>query len=185
MVQAPSAPLTVDDYMSMHEGPPYCQLIEGELVMSPSPHWRHQRISRNIERIIERHLDNHDLGELFHAPMDVILNKTNVYQPDVLFFRYKSKAKLGSRCVEGAPDFVVEILSKSTSGVDTDQKLPIYAQTGVTELWLVEPESRKIQVFDLTKSPDSPQGTYSGKDTFISQTFPGLTFSCAEIFRGI
>src|ERR1051325_8599738 len=109
MAQAETVALTVHDYMAMPEGPPYYQLIEGELIMSPSPNWRHQKISRNIERAIDRYLEEHDIGELFHAPMDVIINETNVYQPDVLFFRYKSKAKLGKRCIEGAPDFVVEI----------------------------------------------------------------------------
>jgi Uma2 family endonuclease len=185
MVQAPSAALTVHDYMAMPEGPPYYQLVEGELIMSPSPHWRHQKISRRIQGVIDRYLLEHDIGELFSAPMDVILNQRNVYQPDVLFFRYKGKAKLGKRCIEGAPDFVVEILSESTAHLDTQRKLRIYAQSGVNELWFVDPEARQVIVFNLGKSADQPQATYSGKDAFASPTFPGLTFSCAEIFRGV
>jgi Uma2 family endonuclease len=184
MAQAPTVALTVHDYMAMPQGPPYSQLVEGELIMSPSPHWRHQKISRNIERIIDRHLEQTNLGELFHAPMDVILNVSNVYQPDVLFFFHKGKARLGKRCIEGAPEFVVEILSESTIQSD-ERKVKIYAQSGVNELWFVDPEARQVIVFDLPKSADQPQATYSGKETFASQTFPGLLFSCSDIFRGV
>src|SRR5437764_949861 len=126
MAQAESIATTAHEYFLMPQGPPYHQLIEGDLYMSPSPHWRHQKISRNIEQTLERYLENRDLGELFHAPMDVILNETNVYQPDVLFFRHKSRARLGERCVEGAPDFVVEILSESTAHLDKDLKRVVY-----------------------------------------------------------
>lgn len=185
MAQAPTVALTVHDYMAMPEGPPYSQLVEGELIMSPSPHWRHQKISRRIQGVIDRYLLDHDIGELFNAPMDVILNERNVYQPDVLFFRYKGKAKLGQRCIEGAPDFVVEILSDSTAHLDTGRKLGIYAASGVNELWTIDPEAKEVAVYDLSKSADQPQTTHAGKATFMSQTFPGLTFSCAEIFRGV
>jgi Uma2 family endonuclease len=185
MAQAQQLAYTARDYMAMPEGPPYYQLIEAELYISPSPHWRHQKISRNIERLIERNLQDHDIGELFHAPMDVIINETNVYQPDVLFFRYKSKAVLGKRCIEGAPDFVVEILSESTAHLDTDRKLKIYAGAGVKELWLVDPETKRIILYEFGKSTEKPIATYSVADTFGSQTFPGSKFSCAEIFRGI
>ena len=49
MAQAQTAAYTMHDYMAMPEGPPYYQLIEGDLFMSPSPNWRHQQLSTNIE----------------------------------------------------------------------------------------------------------------------------------------
>jgi Uma2 family endonuclease len=184
-VAAESLAITVHDYMGMPQGPPYYQLIEGDLYMSPSPNWHHQKISRNIERAIDRYLEENPLGELFHAPLDVCLTEINVYQPDVLFFSEARKAILGERCIEGAPDFVVEILSESTAHLDKGQKRKIYARTGVKELWFVDPGLKEIAVFDLKKSAETPKATYSGKDKFGSPVFPGLKFSCAEIFRGI
>jgi Uma2 family endonuclease len=186
MRQAESVAITVHDYMAMPEGPPYYQLIEGELYMSPSPHWRHQKISSNVERPIDRYLEKNDIGQLFHAPLDVIINETNVYQPDVLFFRHRnSKASLGRRCVEGAPDFVVEIFSESTLHLDKGIKLQIYAKAGVKELWFIDPTQKQVIVFDLQKSTEEPIGIYGDNDEFASAIFPGLKFSCAEIFRGI
>jgi Uma2 family endonuclease len=182
MAQADSLAITVHDYMAMPEGPPYHELIEGDLVMSPSPNWRHQKISRNIERILERYLEVHDIGELFHAPLDVILNEINVYQPDVLFFRY-SRGLLGEHGIEGAPDFVVEILSESNIRLDIKRK--VYAKSGVNELWFIDPIAKQTIVYDLTKSADEPVATYNQTEKFTSPIFPDLTFDSVQIFRGI
>jgi Uma2 family endonuclease len=184
MAQAASLAITVHDYMGMPEGPPYYQLIEGDLNMSPSPNWRHQQIAQNIARMIENYLDTHPRGRLFIAPLDVILTEINVYQPDVLFFTNERDSILGERCVEGAPDFVVEILSKSTAHLD-DLKRKIYARTGVTEFWLVDPVLKQLALYDLRSDPDAPKATFRAKDKFTSPLFPGLKFSCVEIFRGV
>ena len=184
MAEVSSLAITVHDYMGMPEGPPYYQLIEGDLIMSPSPHWRHQRVSRNIEKILERYLDQHPTGELFHAPLDVILTEINVYQPDVLFFPNERKSLLGKRCIEGAPDFVVEILSDSTAHLDKGPKRKIYARSGVKELWFVDPVDKTVEVFNLETSTDEAAASYRGAEDFTSETFPGLKISCPEIFRG-
>jgi Uma2 family endonuclease len=184
MAQAESLAITVHDYMSMPPGPPYHQLIEGDLHMSPSPHWRHQDVALNIATLIKNHLREHDTGRVYISPMDLALNDTNVYQPDVFFFRHHSNAKRGDRCIEGAPDFVVEILSDSTAHLD-QLKRKIYARFGVKELWFIDTELKQITVLDLPKSAEKPAATYSARDQFTSKTFPGLSFSGAEIFRGI
>ena len=183
MVQAESLAITAQEYFQMREGPPYYQLIEGELHISPSPHWRHQQIVNNIAYLIMHYLRQHDVGRIFVAPMDVMLNQTNVYQPDVLY--HHNRKLLGKRCVEGAPDFVVEILSESTDHLDRGPKRKNYARNGVKELWFVDREEKTIEVFDLGKSVEKPVAVYSERDSFTSAHFPGLTFSGAEIFRGI
>jgi Uma2 family endonuclease len=183
MAQADSLAITAQEYFQMREGPPYYQLIEGELYMSPSPHWRHQEIALNIAHIIKSYLDTHDIGRVFVAPMDVVLNQTNVYQPDVLYF-HRRRNLLGRRAIEGAPDFVVEVLSDSTARMD-ELKRKIYAQNGVQELWFVDPESKRVEIYHLQKSVDEPAATFSASDSFTSNVFPGLTFLGAKIFHGV
>lgn len=180
---APTA-ITVHDYMAMPQGPPYHQLIDGELYLSPSPSWKHQDIALNIATKIRHYMETDDVGRVFVAPLDVCLTEINVYQPDVFFFSHSRKKILGERCIEGAPDFVVEILSESTAHLDRGHKRKIYARTGVKELWHVDPELKQVEVFHLKESVDAP-ATYSDKEKFTSKFFPGLKFSCAEIFRGI
>src|SRR5688572_26273604 len=98
MEQPASLAITVHDYMAMPEGPPYYQLIDGDLHMSPSPNWRHQDIALNICAIIKIYLQKRDIGRVFIAPLDVCLTEINVFQPDVLFFTHQRKKILGERC---------------------------------------------------------------------------------------
>src|SRR3989304_1495548 len=75
---------TYEDYLKISDDKRY-ELIDGELIMTPSPITRHQRISRKIEFMLEKFITEDNLGEVFYAPYDVYLGETNVVQPDILF----------------------------------------------------------------------------------------------------
>ena len=75
---------TYEDYLKTPDDVRY-ELIEGELLKTPSPVPRHQRISIKIAFNLEGFVTNNDLGEIFHAPCDVHLDSENVVQPDILF----------------------------------------------------------------------------------------------------
>ena len=182
MLKSAPRPLTVHDYRELPDGPPYYQLIEGELYMSPSPNWYHQEILANILRILFRYLDKKPIGKIYFAPLDTFLTDLNVYQPDIGFISNKRKI-IVKEGVDGAPDFVVEILSPRTAKYDRGAKRDIYARTGVEELWIVDPELKTVQVFRFAESADAPVATYSIKQKFTSPVFPGLTVSCADVFR--
>jgi len=86
MLQASAPLINRHDYQEMPEGPPYFQVIEGDLVMSPSPNTSHQNIAGSVYRLIGNYVEKEQLGDLFIAPLDVFLGDINVYQPDVLSF---------------------------------------------------------------------------------------------------
>ena len=77
----------------------YCQLpeemraevLEGELLMSPSPYRKHQEISGKIYRILAQWADDHHAGKVYTAPFDVVLSRYNVVQPDLLLFPMEEK----------------------------------------------------------------------------------------------
>ncbi|MDP6716870.1 MAG: Uma2 family endonuclease, partial [SAR202 cluster bacterium] len=115
MVQPKRAKLTVRDYMSIPEDDDRrFELINGELILAPSPVTQHQRISRNLVEILVGFLRTQNLGELFYAPMDVVLSEHDVFQPDILFISSSRFHMIGDTNIQGAPDLVVEILSPST-----------------------------------------------------------------------
>src|ERR1043166_885368 len=85
MLQSAPRPLTVRDYRQLPEGPPYYQLIEGDLYMAPSPDRFHQDILGNLHFILRSYLEKSPLGSVHLAPSDVQLTDLNIYQPDLYY----------------------------------------------------------------------------------------------------
>src|SRR5215207_4819848 len=85
MAQVAPVLLNVHDFMDLPEGPPYYELVEGELFMSPPPLFVHQGIVGNVARILYRYLDEHPVGEVIFAPCGVFLTEINAYQPDLFY----------------------------------------------------------------------------------------------------
>ena len=175
--------ITTDDYRLLPESSPRCQLVEGELFMSPAPNRYHQKISGNLEFILKKYLEKNPIGELYDAPFDVFLTEHNVFQPDKVFISKSRSGILTDLGAEGAPDFVVEILSESTAHVDKELKRKVYANSGVEELWLINPEEKMIEVYYLQKNPTTVAATYGERDVLTSPIFPNLEVNAAEIFQ--
>src|ERR1700710_2591920 len=108
MLTAEKKKYTVDDYLLLEEGAPF-QLINYDLVMSPSPIPFHQLISARIIYLMSAFLENrNDDGFLVCAPMDVRFDDGNVFQPDVLYISAERKVEIVKDRIEGAPDLVIE-----------------------------------------------------------------------------
>jgi Uma2 family endonuclease len=150
--------------------------------MAPAPNRYHQEIASNLEYLLRDYVEKNPIGKLYHAPFDVFLGEFDVFQPDVIFVSNERRSVLTEAGAEGAPDFVVEILSPKTARLDRDNKRQIYAKSGVRELWLIVPETRKIEVFLLAENATDPSATYGEHDNFESALFPGLIFDAARIF---
>ncbi len=150
--------------------------------MSPSPNRYHQHISRNIEFIILKWIEAGGGGEIYDAPFDVYLDNLNVFQPDLLYVAPENLDILADAGVEGAPDLVVEILSPSTRRLDFGPKKNVFARLGVRELWIVDPETRTIDQFELALSVHTPARRHSEADVLTSPILPGLTIDGAKVF---
>ena len=151
--------------------------------MAPAPNRFHQDISRNLEFILLKYLEQHPIGKLYDAPFDVYLTEHNVFQPDIVFVsksRFRILTKEGAK---GAPDLVVEVLSPKTARLDLDFKKKVYASTGVVELWIIDPKRKVIDFFLLQQDSQKPTARYRESDTFASALFPGLKICAAEIFE--
>lgn len=128
------------------------ELINGELMKKASPTIEHQRLVRKIAFAIEKHLESNQAGEVFFAPLDVVLDEHNVPQPDVFFVGKDKKYILdeNEQVVIGIPDLIVEILSPGSVKRDRITKKKIYEQFGVPEFWLVDPSYKSVEIFRLT-----------------------------------
>lgn len=182
MVQVkPKAKLTYDDYANLPDDDRY-ELIDGELVLVASPSEIHQMIIINLISLM---LSVHNrLGRLYCAPFDVVLTEHDVVQPDLLFVSSERLNIITSANVQGAPDLVIEILSPSTSRIDRTRKRELYERHGVKEMWLVEPEERKIWVLLLNDGNLEIVGEYGEGQHFSSDTLGGLTIDLDDVFQG-
>ncbi len=137
---------TVKDYLNLQEGIPY-QLIEGELIMTPSPITRHQVIARNIFRKVDNFVHQNKLGYTYFAPIDIYLNDVNVYQPDIVFVAEKNKDIIKEKGIFGSPDMIIEILSPATAYYDLKTKKNVYEKGNVLEYIIIDPIDKTIESF--------------------------------------
>ncbi len=182
MILTHMPPLTVEDYRLLPETGPRYQLIEGELYMAPAPNRYHQEISGNLELILRNYLTRNPLGKIYDAPFDVYLDETNVFQPDILYVSKGRYSILTPEGAEGAPDFIVEILSPRTARLDLNNKRRQYARHGVDELWIIDPVPRTLSVYRFRENEEEPVQVLPQSGQVTTPHFPDLVIELSQVF---
>lgn len=181
----PRIPYTYEDYRTLPEDMSRrYELLHGELYMVPAPTTRHQRISRRLETILDRHVSSLRLGEVFDAPVDVILGEgreREVTQPDMLFITQARREIIKLHGIEGAPDLVVEILSEGSAERDRGYKRTLYARSGVSEYWIVDPDARTVEVYAASGDELAGPTVFQADVTLTTTLLPGLAIPLADI----
>ena len=183
MVQAkPTVKLTFADYCKTPDDERW-ELIDGELIMAPSPTGRHQLVAGKLYRLVADFVERAGLGCVLIAPLDVVLSDVNVVQPDMMFISNARAHILTEANVQGAPDLVVEVLSPSTAIRDWRTKLDLYAEYGVQEYWVVDPDGERVWVMAREDGALGEVGHYGRADTLVSPTLPGFTAELSQVFQ--
>ena len=179
--------LTYDDFLQFPDDGRRHELIDGEHYVTPSPNLRHQRIVGKLYLAIGSYLKEHPIGEAFFAPLDAVISKFDVVEPDLLYVsRERAAQVLVPEHVRGAPDLVVEVASKGTRKRDETIKRALYERAGVTEYWVVDPE---IDVVRLYRNSASGFGRpvelrRDAGDSLTTILLPALEISLDEVFSG-
>jgi Uma2 family endonuclease len=182
MVEArPTTKLTYEDYQKTPDDERW-ELLDGELVMAPSPTTTHQEIAGNLFLLLTVFVGQMALGRVFIAPLDVVLSDTSVVQPDVLFISSQREHIIMEDNIQEAPDLVVEVLSPSTASRDWRTKLDLYAQHGVREYWVVDPDGQRVWVMAGTDGTLTELANYGRGDTLTSPTLTGFTANLDQVF---
>jgi Uma2 family endonuclease len=173
---------TYSEYHALPETGPRCQLIEGDLVMTPAPSSRHQIISGRFYRALSDFAERGNLGIVLYAPLDVILSPEDVLQPDLMFVSNARRHLLVPEGVRGGPDLCVEILSDRSKGVDRGVKRVLYARHGVTEYWIVDPEAGAVEVYRLQENAEVPFRTFPATGVLVTPLLPGFALDLRGVF---
>lgn len=167
------------------------ELIKGKIFkMSPAPLRVHQRIAKNISFEIEKYLTGKKC-QAYDAPFDVRLVKkkkstnseiTTIVQPDISVIC--DLEKLDDYGCIGAPDLIVEVLSKSTKKKDYHEKYQLYEENGVLEYWIADPVRKEIDVFVLENGEYANIGIYDKSgDKIPCAVFPDFELVWDDVFR--
>jgi len=179
----PRIKFTVNDYMTAPPDKRY-QLLEGELILAPSPTNKHQTIIVELLVILHQFVSQNSLGWVWVAPFDVVLSDYDVVQPDLLFVSNERAYIITEANIQGAPDLVVEILSPATAQYDRGYKRTLYSRSGVLEYWLVDPDAETVEVLTASAQGLVHHATYRRGDILTSPLLAGLAIELEAIFGG-
>ena len=161
---------TIEDIYALPEGE-RAELIDGKIYYMAPPSTRHQRIISDIHyRIKDYIIKNNGECEVLPAPFAVFLNKDNknYVEPDISIIC--DKDKITDKGCNGAPDWIIEIISPGNKEMDYFKKLFKYQAAGVREYWIVDPIKEIVMVYRFEKETmeeysfgeDVPVGIYDG-----------------------
>ena len=175
--------LTYEDYVLFPEDGQRHEIIDGEHYVSPAPTPKHQRVSMRLSVRIGGFVEQRRLGEAFASPIDVLLSRHDILQPDLLFISNERAAILQEKNIQGAPDLVVEILSAGTRKLDERIKLARYELLGVSEYWIVDPLADRVHVFQAEEETFRKVAELAGGDVLTTPLLPGLEIPLRELFK--
>jgi len=153
---AQGRPWTEEEFYAARDAAPFgerWELVDGEVLVTPAPHWMHQRIIARLVVLLDAYVRPRGFGELFFAPLDVKLEPGLVLQPDILVVpagELRKRSDIVRRLLLAA-----EIVSPSSARYDRVTKRPHYQRHGVSEYWIVDDISQTIERW--TPDDDRPE----------------------------
>jgi Uma2 family endonuclease len=170
---------TVENIYALPEGQ-RAELIDGRMYMMAPPNTRHQSLVSELTITIGSYIRSRSGDcKVFPAPFAVFLNKDDLtyVEPDLAVIC--DREKITEKGCNGAPDWIIEVVSPSTSRIDYGIKLFKYRSAGVREYWIVNPKTRTVNLFDFEHEKMSNQ--YSFEDTIPVCIYDDLEINIAEL----
>ena len=171
---------TENDYYNLPENV-RAELIDGQFYDMAAPSRIHQEILNTINNTIYNYIHSKK-GDcrVYPAPFAVKLfnDRKTVVEPDISVICDPNK--LTDQGCSGAPDWIIEIISPSTSSHDYVVKLNLYADAGVREYWIVDPEKESIFVYYLEKEHFKAE-SYTFKDKIKVSIYEDLYIDFTEL----
>lgn len=159
------------------------ELVDGRLETLPMSSWFHALIAGFVSDCLKAYLLQHDVGRVAPAPIFVKVASRQIRLPDVTFCFHEHMAADRKKAQEGA-DFVVEVVSGDEDDCRRDlvEKPIVYARAGITEYWIVDPETRTITVLALADGEYRQAGKYGDGGQAQSVLLPGFSVDVTQTF---
>lgn len=184
VLQSQSEIITLEQYEALPENR-RAEVFEGVIYDMESPSEIHQTISTELTTILNTYIKSKKGScKVFHAPFDVKLDDKplTIVQPDLMIVCDKNKLN-GKRC-NGAPDFIIEIVSPGNPSDDYIRKLYYYKNYGVREYWIVDPCRKKVIVYFLNQTEFGME-IYTFQDNIKVNIYDDLYIDFSQLDLGI
>ena len=149
------------------------ELADGYLEVLSMPSPKHQKIVLFLYRILFRFVEAHTLGSLLVAPLSVRLWPGQFREPDLVFMLAQHLDQEEEDCWNGA-DLAIEVVSPSNPEHDIETKRKEYAQAGIAEYWIVNPNTGIITVLQLDDDHYIEYGAFGRGESATSLLLPGF-----------
>lgn len=172
---------TTQDIYSLPEGQ-RAELLDGQIYDMAPPGRIHQKLVSQLTQIIGQYINSHQgTCEVYPAPFAVFLNKDDktYVEPDLSVICDKNK--LDDRGCSGAPDLIIEIVSPSSRKMDYNLKNGKYAEVGVREYWIIDPEKERLTIYYYEE--DAAPVFYPFDSPVEANIFPGLVITVSELLK--
>ncbi len=174
--------LTWEDIKDLPESAGRTEIVDGELVLSPTPSRRHQEAATNLGVVITPFVKRHKLAKFYSSAVHVILAPHVNFEPDLCFVA-RGRTDLGPPpALDGPPDLAIEILSPGNRRHDLVTKLRNYEQYGVREYWIVDLDSERISVYKLLNDRYAEPESFGPGEAVDSTVLAGLGLDPADVF---
>ena len=177
---------TTEDLKLLPESSSRYEIIDGNLLMTRAPHWKHQKAIGQTYSILNAWSETSQLGETVPTPGVIFDDADNVI-PDVVWI---SHGRLAAGVDEEghftiAPELIVEVLSPGTQNErrDRETKLKLYAERGVQEYWILDWRTQQLEVYRRQDAFLRLAATLFPQDTLTSPLLPDFCCAVAEFFR--
>lgn len=185
---------TTEDLKLLPESSSRYEIVDGHLLMTRAPHWKHQKAIVKASRILDTWAEISQLGETVSTPGVIFDDADNVI-PDVIWISHERLATGVDE--EGhftiAPELIIEVLSPGTQNerrgclrhgfAERETKLKLYAERGVQEYWILDWRIQQLEVYDRQGTLLKLSATLFAKDTLTSKILPNFSCVVAEFFR--
>ncbi|NBD32092.1 MAG: Uma2 family endonuclease [Cyanobacteria bacterium] len=177
---------TIHDLEALPENEELCrEIIDGELFVTRTPHWKHQGIIAKLTTALQNWSKQHGNGQVLPSP-GIIPSQDNSVIPDLIWISNKRLAEVEDKAghLTGFPELVIEVLSPGKRNIyrDKQAKLKLYSQGRVQEYWIVDRFNQAVEVYRQDQGKLTLQSSLTKSDNLTSSLLPQFRLAVDEIF---
>ncbi len=160
------------------------ELRNYHLLAMASPKPKHQTIVSNIYDLLKPFVKTNAFGKIFLSPLDVVFQKGDAVQPDLIFISSLNTSIIKESHISGVPDLLVEVVSKGSVARDYIEKKNDYEKFGVKEYWIIDSLNESIWIYNLNDSAKFDLISYAEEgEKALSKLLPDFALNHETIFE--